>query len=74
MTYCIYYNSKSFGENTKMYLTNLQDENNWLSGTGFRSDKRVAGTCPTLEDASKVIEWLKEDAADKREYFVEPEE
>lgn len=73
MSHCIYYTSQSFGETKKMYLVDLPDPNNWLSGVGFQSDKRVAGTCPTIEDAHKVIAWLKEDLADKREYFVEVE-
>lgn len=73
MMYTIYYLSKSFGETKKMYLVDLPDEDNWLSGIGYQSDKRSAGTCPTVEDANKLIAWLKEDPADKREYFVEVE-
>lgn len=67
--YKIYFIDNSTGE--KMYLVNLPDPDNWLSGIGFRSDESVAGTCPTLEDADKVIAWLKEDPSDKRNYFVE---
>lgn len=73
MTYCIYFLIQSFGETKKMFLVDLPDEDNWLSGIGFQSDKRAAGTCPTIEDAEKVIAWLKDDPNDKREYFVEVE-
>lgn len=71
--YTIYYMSQSFGETKKMYLVDLPNEDNWLSGIGFQSDKRAAGTRPTVEDAEKVIAWLKEEPNDKREYFVEVE-
>lgn len=73
MEYCIYYNSQSFGETKKMFLVNLPDEDNWLSGIGYQSDKSAAGTCPTVEDAEKVIAWLKEDPSNKQEYFIEAE-
>ncbi|MNX77693.1 hypothetical protein D3C86_1092440 [compost metagenome] len=57
-----------------MYLVDLPDEDNWLSGVGFQSDKRAAGTCPTVQDAEKVIAWLKEEPNDKREYLIELED
>jgi hypothetical protein len=69
MEYTIYFISNHQGK--KMYLVNLPDEDNWLSGVGFQSDKTAAGTCPTLEDAHKVIAWLNEDPSDRTEYLVE---
>lgn len=49
----------------KMYLTDLPEDDNPLGGIGFQgSDDGTipssAGTCPTEEDAKKVIAYLRE--------------
>lgn len=62
---------------SKLYLTELDDENNPLSGIGFQSSSDgtvplAAGSCPTKEDAMKVIVYLREAIGDSDEdYHIE---
>jgi hypothetical protein len=44
----------------RFYLTDLPEEENELGGIGFCGDINEAGTCPTPEDAEKVIKFIKE--------------
>ncbi|WP_373203945.1 hypothetical protein [Citrobacter amalonaticus] len=58
----------------KLYLTELDDENNPLSGIGFQSGSDgtvplAAGSCPTREDAMKVISYLREVIGDGSEDY-----
>lgn len=61
----------------RIYLTSLPNENNPLSGFGFQSVSdgtipRAAGTCPTKEDAERVIEYLVQArTSGHREYGLE---
>lgn len=50
---------------SKMYLTDLPDDDNPLGGIWFQggndgSIPNAAGSCPTEEDANKVIAYLRE--------------
>lgn len=52
-------------DGSKLYLTELDDENNPLSGIGFQSCSdgtapAAAGSCSTKEDALKVIAYLRD--------------
>jgi len=69
--YTIYYASKDSGK--KMYLVDLPNDENWLSGIGFQSDKKAAGTCLARQDAEKLIIWL-EDEISGRAYEIEGED
>ncbi len=56
-------------DDSKLYLTELDDENNPLSGIGFQSSSdgtvpSAAGSCPTKEEALKVIAYLREAVGD----------
>lgn len=49
----------------KMYLTSLPDDDYPMGGIGFQGGPagvipRATGSCPTEEDASKVISYLRE--------------
>ncbi len=49
----------------KMYLTNLPDDDYPLGSIGFQSSQdgvvpKSAGSCPTEEDAKKVIDYLRQ--------------
>ena len=71
MAYYIYYVSK---DGNKMYLTSIGNENP-LAGIGFQGGYGIpsaAGTTPTMEDAHKVIEYLKESMyGEPPEYLIE---
>ncbi|MBL5927807.1 hypothetical protein [Enterobacter asburiae] len=59
---------------SKLYLTELDDENNPLSGIGFQSSSDgtvplAAGSCPTRKDAMKVIAYLREAIGDGSEDY-----
>jgi hypothetical protein len=61
-------------DDSKFYLTELDDENNPLSGIGFQSGSdgtvpSAAGSCPTKEDALKVIAYLREAVGDGSEDY-----
>lgn len=61
-------------DDSKLYLTELDDENNPLSGIGFQSSSdgtvpSEAGSCPTKEDALKVISYLREAVGDGSEDY-----
>ncbi|EDW6579234.1 hypothetical protein J5L93_000287 [Salmonella enterica subsp. enterica serovar Mishmarhaemek] len=61
-------------DDSKLYLTELDDENNPLSGIGFQSSSdgtvpSAAGSCPTKEDALKVIAYLLEAVGDGSEDY-----
>lgn len=63
MSYVICYDRPGL---TTMYLTSLPDEENPFSGIGFQGSEngdipRIAGSCPTIEDAEKIIAYLNED-------------
>lgn len=76
MEYLIYENRSD----SKLYLTELDDENNPLSGIGFQSSSdgtvpSAAGSCPTEADALKVIAYLREAIGDGSEvYHIEERE
>lgn len=75
MSYVIFYRK----DGGKMYLTDLPDDDNPFSGIGFQGggDNEVpisAGSCPTIEDAEKVIAYLNEDQDgyyEQHEFFYE---
>ncbi|EDQ3843959.1 hypothetical protein CM24_004622 [Salmonella enterica subsp. enterica] len=61
-------------DDSKLYLTELDDENNPLSGIGFQSSSdgtvpSAAGSCPTKEEALKVIAYLREAVGDGSEDY-----
>jgi hypothetical protein len=57
-----------------MYLTSIGNENP-LAGIGFQgghgSIPTAAGTTPTIEDAEKIIEYLKEACGRSEDYKYE---
>lgn len=60
-------------EGVKTYLTDLGDDSP-LGGIGFQGcgDSKVpsdAGTCPTREDANKVVLYLRQVIGTYRDYF-----
>ncbi|MNC00087.1 hypothetical protein D3C76_705310 [compost metagenome] len=69
MSYYIYYVNK---DGHKMYLTSIGNENP-LAGIGFQGGHgtipSAAGTTPTVEDAEKVIEYLKEAICGRPEVY-----
>lgn len=47
----------------RMYLTDIPNDDDPIGGIGFRGSNdgsipNAAGTCPTIEDAEKVIAYL----------------
>lgn len=57
----------------KMYLTDIGDDSP-LGGIGFQSctDGEIpdaAGTCPTREDATKVVAYLRQAIGTYRDHF-----
>ncbi|MFY9993598.1 MAG: hypothetical protein WAK61_01220 [Leclercia sp.] len=53
-------------DGSKMYLTSLPDDDHPLGGIGFQGSHdggipSAAGSCPTEEDAKKVIAYLLEE-------------
>jgi hypothetical protein len=70
MSYYIYYVNK---DGYKMYLTSIGNENP-LAGIGFQgghgSIPSAAGTTPTIEDAQKIIEYLKEAMPGRSEEYL----
>lgn len=58
----------------RLYLTELDDENNPLGGIGFQSSSdgmvpTAAGSCQTKEDAMKVVAYLREAIGDGTEDY-----
>ncbi|EAM8407027.1 hypothetical protein AB241_03760 [Salmonella enterica] len=58
----------------KMYLTDLPEDDNPLGGIGFQSSHygtvpSGAGTCPTEDDARKVIAYLRQAIGTNYDHF-----
>lgn len=58
----------------KMYLTDLPDDDHPLGGIGFQCSQdgvvpKSVGSCPTEEDAKKVIAYLRQEIGTNCNHF-----